>query len=188
MPPQTAPAPEVVEPDLSVPGLEVQADGGHLPPPPGSAVATDTPEESDEDEVDVEELTEEEEAIVASVEAAAEPSLLTATQLPGDIHAAAKDEPAPNEPLPPASRQRWVDEVLRPGAPPRVEQRPQGPPSMVDSPEYQRLIGRINEIAKRQRAAEKNVLILAFALAFVLYQLQKQPAPRAAGGDRSPSR
>jgi hypothetical protein len=163
MPQQTAPAPEVVEPDLSVPGLQVQADGGHLPPPPSSAVQTDDePEEPDEDELAVEELTEEEEAVVALAEAA-EPSPEPVKAPTAAAHAAAKPEPG----------------IILTDEPPDPPARPQRPPSVVDSPEYQRLIGRINEIAKRQRAAEKNVLILACALAFVLYQLQKRPEPLA---------
>lgn len=122
----SVPVTEVIEEDLSLPGLEVQADGGFIEPPPSSAVATGDDEPENIEHLDFDPRDEIQELV-------------------DDVPPA----PAPKAPT-------------------------AAPKLLTTSPEYQRLVQRINGLEKRQRSSEKNVLILAALCALLFYQFQKQ--------------
>ena len=64
-----------------------------------------------------------------------------------------------------------ADSEIGPGetTPPRQD--------IVDTPQYKRLQHKLLELERRQRGCEKNILILAAACAFVIYQLRKLDSP-----------
>lgn len=128
---QSAPAQEIEDADLTLPGLEVPADEGIVDPPPSSAVeAADEPlEDTSEGDADFD--------IDTLIE-----------DLPDEIAETPKSEPV-------------------------LVSRETSSKPLTQSPEYRRLAGMVDEIAKRQRSAEKNVLILAGLLFFLMWKLQK---------------
>jgi hypothetical protein len=157
--PPTAPAPELVEDDLEIPGLVLLADGGELPPPPGSATIASPDDEPEDDPIPP----------VGEV--------ILPTGTPDIIPEEWLDEDEPEETQELIEEEPRAVEEVRQVQQERILNTPYKPqertPSVVGSPEYKRLINKINELEKRQRSAEKNVLILAALCGLLFWQFQK---------------